>query len=172
MQKIIFYYWKNEKIPEVPSSGHLMRSLEPCRTCPTAKSRAGHLRYFWIFSIIKNWFFAFFIQLICAGSGLFKKDWCGNRLLTLHKLQEKSFFIIENIQKYRKCPALLQTNFFPGFFTIFILYFSICKNWNWLLCQIHIFKERNIERFGDKRSIKHLITRKSINLGAINVPVG
>ena len=35
--------------------------------------RAGHFRYFWIFSLIKNDFFAFFIKLIWLGVGFLNR---------------------------------------------------------------------------------------------------
>ena len=72
---------------------------------PGPVPRAGHFRYFWRFSMIKNDFFAFFIKLktnFCT-SPIFKKPSPGQINLTKNA---KSFFIIEKIQKYPKCPDL------------------------------------------------------------------
>ena len=59
-----------------------MRWTVHCALC----SRAGHFRYFFIFLIIKNDFFAFVIKLIT--------NFCTSP-------------ISENISKYRNSPALL-----------------------------------------------------------------
>ena len=66
-----------------------------------------HLRYFLIFSIIKNEFLGIFYQV----DNLFlHQSYLKSPLpvkLTWYKMQ-KWFFIIEKIQKYRKCPAQLE----------------------------------------------------------------
>ena len=67
---------------------------------PSVKDRAGHFRDFFIFSIIKNHFFALFIKLITYFYTL------------LDKKCKKSFLISEKIKKYRKCPALVRMHFF------------------------------------------------------------
>ena len=63
-------------------------------------SRAGHLRYFFIFSLIKNEFFAFFIKLIWLGVGFLNRTdaeigyWldtkCKPSFLLLKKLKNTS----------------------------------------------------------------------------------
>ena len=50
--------------------------------------------------------FIIFYQVNLTGSGLYKYNWCRNRLFTFKKDALKSFFIIEKIKRYLKCPAL------------------------------------------------------------------
>ena len=110
--------WSRQRLADFspPKSGDFRVELPQRWPFPVAGTvisvsgvtRAGHLRYFWIFSITKKWFLAFFIWLI--GSGLFKWDWCRNIGYQLDKKCKKSFLVIElKIQKYLKCPALLRT---------------------------------------------------------------
>ena len=65
----------------------------------------------WALSVFLNlfnnekWFFAFFIKLILLGVGFL--DWTSAEIgYSFDKKAINSFFIIEKIQKYRKCPAL------------------------------------------------------------------
>ena len=58
-----------------------------------SSSRAGHFRYFFIFSTIKNWFFAFFIKLI----GL---------------VVQKSFFLIEKFKNTESAQLCVQQGHF------------------------------------------------------------
>ena len=76
--------------------------------------RAGHLRYFWIFSIVINYFFCIFYQVnnlsFISAPVLFKKLTPSQvNLIKMQKMQ--SFFIIEKIQKHLKCPALPEVAF-------------------------------------------------------------
>ena len=70
-----------------------------------SRLRAGHFRYFLIFPIIKNNFLHFY-QVILTGSGLLKIGLVQKLVFNFIKSAKKSFFIIEQIKKYRKCPAL------------------------------------------------------------------
>ena len=68
-------------------------------------SRGGHFRYFLVFSLIKNEFVPFFIKLIWLGVGFLNRT--GAEIgYQLDKSAKKSFFIIEKMKKYRKCPPL------------------------------------------------------------------
>ena len=68
-------------------------------------NRAGHFWDFLIYSIIKNDFFAFFIKLTLLGVDFL--NWTSAEISFSFDIKAiKSFFIIEKIQKYRKCPAL------------------------------------------------------------------
>ena len=69
------------------------------------QDRASHFRYFFIFSIIKNDFFVFFIKLITYlwTSPILKAHSQSNYL---DKKCQKSIFVKEKIKKYLKCPAL------------------------------------------------------------------
>ena len=78
----------------------------------------------------KKWFFAFFIKLIWLGVGFL------NRTLLLYKeFKKKKHFIVEKIQKYRKCPALKFTQ--PMFYLHLALPKKIGRNWgesaNWMV---------------------------------------
>ena len=53
--------------------------------------RAGRFRYFSIFSIKKNDFWIF-NQVTLTESGLFKYEWCRNRLLTFKNMQKIIFY--------------------------------------------------------------------------------
>ena len=66
------------------------------RALKCAVYRAGHFRYFWILSIIKN-YFCIFYHVNLTGSGLFKYDWCRNRLFKWKKAKI-IFFIEKNIE--------------------------------------------------------------------------
>ena len=50
--------------------------------------------------------FCIFYQVNLTGSGAFQIGLVQKTVITFIKSAKKSFFIIEKIQKYRKCPAL------------------------------------------------------------------
>ena len=67
-------------------------------------TRAGHFRYFWIFSIIKNYFFAFFIKLIWLGVGFLNRT--GAEIgYYFDKKCNKSFFYNWKHSKIPKVPS-------------------------------------------------------------------
>ena len=70
-------------------------------------TRAGHLRYFCVFSPMKKDFFAFSIKL--TGGRLFKWDWRRNRLPGIGQQQPGIGFDLKKKPKYRKCPPLGKT---------------------------------------------------------------
>ena len=86
------------KVGKVPGGG---KKWQP-------ETRAGHFRYFLVFSIIKNDLLAFFIKLIWLGVGFLNRS--GAEIgYKLDKKWKKIIFFIEKIKKYRKCPALQET---------------------------------------------------------------
>ena len=69
------------------------------------KLQSWALSVFFHFFTNKKWFFAFFIKLIWLGMGFLNRT--GAEIgYYFHKKCIKSFFVIEKIKKYRKCPAL------------------------------------------------------------------
>ena len=75
----------------------------PTHTAPTHRNWTLSV-FFNVFNNKKS-FFAFFIKLIWLGVGFLSRTGAetGHKL---YKKCKKSLFIIKNIQKYRKCPAL------------------------------------------------------------------
>ena len=67
--------------------------------------RAGHYRYFLLFSLIKN-DFLHYLSSKFDWEWAFKIGLMQKYVVNLIKNAKKSFFIVEKIQKYRKCPAL------------------------------------------------------------------
>ena len=68
-------------------------------------SELGTFGIFKFFSMIKNDFFSYFIKLIWLGVGFLNRT--GAEIgYSFDKNAIKSYFIIEKIQKYLKCPAL------------------------------------------------------------------
>ena len=66
-------------------------------------ARAGP--YGWALAVVFNFFnkrekmnVFIFCQVSLTGGGLFRQDWCRNRLLTCSKMQKNSLFIIENFK--------------------------------------------------------------------------
>ena len=69
------------------------------------KCELGTWGIFWIFSLIKNYFFALFIKLFGLGVG-FLNSTGAEMGCQLDKKAKQSFFIIKKIKKYRTCPAV------------------------------------------------------------------
>ena len=83
----------------------LLLTLLDCFLCVLViSSQSWALSVFLRFFNNKKLFVCNFYKVNVTGSGLFKKDWCRNSLLSNAK---NSFFISEKFPKYRKCPALV-----------------------------------------------------------------
>ena len=89
MQKIIFCYWKNKKIPKAPSS-----VWQLWHVYKLASDQSWALSVFLNVFSYEKWFFAYFIGLTWLGAGFFNKN-VAEMGYYLHKKCKKSFFIIE-----------------------------------------------------------------------------
>ena len=78
---ILIDYWEKSHVIITIAQYTKLNSVHGSRAgISRATVRAGHLRYFLIFEMIIEMTFCIFYQVYLTESGLFKWDWCRNKL--------------------------------------------------------------------------------------------
>ena len=97
---------------QAPDDGGARRRWDGCGDL-ASEIRAGHFRYFLIFSIIiKKMICCIFYQVNLTGNGLFKLDWWRNRLLIWKKMHQNHFLLLKkfkNTSSAQLCKWLMMT---------------------------------------------------------------